>query len=604
MLMRSMPSVYHVFVDLEGVGVLGDGRGALAVEPELLARVGADGHEALARQAVGDAHDLAGGACHRVLVVADDVADQHHLRQPAAGQRPLALGGVAHGLQVAVVQVLQAGEQHALVLQAEQVVLDGHDAGHRVLRVAKKLQAHGAHVRRHAVHDPARAGDEAVAAFLLDAGQAGQELVGDVLAQAFLAEHAAGDVEPLGALELLAGGVEVLELEAGQLHVVDLAQVVVQARDLEPLGLGRDHAPGGQVVQCRAPQHGLLAARVHGHVAADAGGLGAGGVDREDEARTFGGVGHALRDDPGFAEDGGHRFLKARQSDHLHLAHGLELLGVDDRALPGQRHRATGVAGAAAARDDRQAEFDAAGHQRGHLGFTVGREHDEGIFHTPVGGIGDMRDAAEAVELEVVLGGGAAEHAARGLAQVPHGAELCRERIDRGPRGGQQLAHQQVAAGIGAGGAALLHLGQPVVQRVDQHLPPARVVEQVVFEVGVALHHPDVAQHLVQHARAAAGAALAAQLQQDLPGAHTQQPQHDLAVGERGVVVGNLAQADRTGVSGIGGVRQGGRGKGMRCIHRVTGDATAGLLSGRPKGRRSTAGACGGLIPLPCTTHP
>jgi hypothetical protein len=39
---------HHVLVDLEGVGVLGDGRRALAVEPELLARVGADGDEALA----------------------------------------------------------------------------------------------------------------------------------------------------------------------------------------------------------------------------------------------------------------------------------------------------------------------------------------------------------------------------------------------------------------------------------------------------------------------------------------------------------------------------------------------------------------------------
>ena len=69
------------------------------------------------------------------------------------------------------------------------------------LRVAEELQAHRARVRRHAVHDPARAGDQAVAAFLLDAGQAGEELVGDVLAQAFLAEGAAGDVQPLGALE-------------------------------------------------------------------------------------------------------------------------------------------------------------------------------------------------------------------------------------------------------------------------------------------------------------------------------------------------------------------------------------------------------------------
>ena len=100
---------HHVLVHLERVGVLGDGGGALAIEPELLARVGADGDEALARARVGHAHDLAGGARDGVLVGADDVAEQRHLGQAAA----LALGGVAHRAQVAVVQVLQAGQDRA-----------------------------------------------------------------------------------------------------------------------------------------------------------------------------------------------------------------------------------------------------------------------------------------------------------------------------------------------------------------------------------------------------------------------------------------------------------------------------------------------------------
>ena len=214
MLMRSMPSVYSA---MRGSGIttsslilkalvwLADGRGALAVEPELLARLGADGDEAFAAARVGNAHHLAGGARHGVGVVAGDVAEQHHLGQAAA----LALGGVAHRLQVAVVQVLQAGQQRAgALLLGKHEVLDLDDAGHRVLGVAEELQAHGARVRRHAVHHPARAGDQAVAAFLLDAGQAAQELVGHVLAQAFLAEGLAGNVQPLGAHQRLAAGLE------------------------------------------------------------------------------------------------------------------------------------------------------------------------------------------------------------------------------------------------------------------------------------------------------------------------------------------------------------------------------------------------------------
>jgi hypothetical protein len=60
------------------------------------------------------------------------------------------------------------------------------------------------------------------------------------------------------------------------------------------------------------------------------------------------------------------------------------------------------------------------------------------------------------------------------------------------------------------GPAALADLGQAVVQRLDQQGAALRVVEQVVLQVGVAAHDPDVAQHLVQHARRAAGAAFSA----------------------------------------------------------------------------------------------
>ena len=129
-----------------------------AVGPELLAGVGAHGHEAFAVAAVGQADDLAGGAGHAVFVVTDDVADEDHLGQAVATHRALALGGVAHGLEVAVVQVLQAGQDGAARLRhlGEHEVLDLDDRGHAQRRVAEELQAHGARVLGHAVHHPAR----------------------------------------------------------------------------------------------------------------------------------------------------------------------------------------------------------------------------------------------------------------------------------------------------------------------------------------------------------------------------------------------------------------------------------------------------------------
>ncbi len=421
----------------------------------------------------------------------------------------------------------------------------------------------------HAVHDPARAGDQAVAAFFLDAGQAGEELVGDVLAQAFLAEGRARDVEALAALQLLAAGIEVLQLERRHFNVMDLAEVVIQARDFEPLRLRRDHAPAGQVVERRAPQHRLLATGIHGDVAADAARLGRGRIDREHITRAIGCIGHALRDDASLAEDSGHRLRHARQRHHLDLAHRFQLFGIDDGALPRQRHRAAGVAGATAARDDRQFQLDAAGDQRRHLGLRVRRQHDKRHLDAPVRSVGDMRNAAQAVELDVVLGRRAAEHAARGFAQIPHRAEMRGKSFDRSTRRSEQLADQRIALRIGLRRAPFFDLVQPVVQRIDQRGAPLRVVEQVVFEVRVALHDPDVAQHLVQHARRTARATLVAQLVEQRPGARTEQAHHDLAVRERGVVVGNLAQPLQMGRVVLVVCQRLAGLLGQGCIHRV-----------------------------------
>ena len=66
-----------------------------------------------------------------------------------------------------------------------------------VARRAEEFQAHGTGMRGQPVQDEACRGDQAVATFLLDARQAGEELVGDVLAESGLAETAAGDGEDL-----------------------------------------------------------------------------------------------------------------------------------------------------------------------------------------------------------------------------------------------------------------------------------------------------------------------------------------------------------------------------------------------------------------------
>lgn len=339
------------------------------------------------------------------------------------------------------------------------------------------------------------------------------------------------------------------QLEGGDRRVVDLAQVVVQARDFEPVAVRIDHAPPGQVVQRGAPQHGLLAARVHGDVAADARGIDRGRVHREDETGALGGLRHAARHHAGGRIDGGDGVVDAGQVGHLDRIQALQLLGVDDGRERRQRHGAAGVAGAASARDDGQAQLEAALDDAGHLVFRVRRQHHERVLDAPVGGVGDVRHARQAVELDVVLGGHAAEHLLGAAAQVVHLGEFVLEGLDGAARvhdqlldlAGALIAFRVVVRGL-VGGAALLDLRQAVIERVDQHLPALGIVEQVVLQVRIAAHHPDVAQHFVQHPRGAAGAAFAAQLVEDLPRRLAQQTNDDFPIRERGVVIGNLAQ--------------------------------------------------------------
>ncbi len=156
---------------------------------------------------------------------------------------------------------------------------------------------------------PARRGDETVAAFFLHAGQAAQEFIGHILAETDLAKFRAFDVEALAAQgswpRRAARARLPHQVETGHEHVMDLAHVVIEAGYLEPVALRVDHAPPGEIVDRRSPQHGLLAAGVHRNVAADTGGVGGSGIDGEHDAGALRGFGDPLGDHAGAGQDAG-----------------------------------------------------------------------------------------------------------------------------------------------------------------------------------------------------------------------------------------------------------------------------------------------------------
>ena len=190
-------------------------------------------------------------------------------------------------------------------------VFDFDNAGHSVFGVAKEFHANRACVVGHAVQNPARAGDQAVATFFLNPWQTCQKFVGDIFAQAFFAENRAWNVESFFANQRGAIGFEIFQFKAGHFNIVNLAKIVVQARNLEPLRIGRHHAPAGQIVECSAPQHGLFTTRIHGDVAADAAGLSRSRINGKHPTGALCGIGHALRDHAHFGPQSGYLFVEA-----------------------------------------------------------------------------------------------------------------------------------------------------------------------------------------------------------------------------------------------------------------------------------------------------
>ena len=532
----------HILVDLERIGVAGDRGSARTVEPEFLARIGTHGDETLAMAGVRQTHDFARGGGNGGLVIADDIANQHHLGQHA----PLALGRIADRAQVALVQMFEPGEQRATRPPGTfQVVLDLDDRRDRVARLTKKLQADRAGMARHTMKHPARGGDQAITPFFLDAGQAREKLIGDILAQPGLAQAGPIDFEDSAADQMLPGrarAVKPLELEAHWAGFMNLAQVVIQTGDLKPVAVRIHHAPPGKVVQGGTPEHGLLAAGVHGHIATHARRLGRRRIDREHKTSLLSGLGHPFGDHARTRQhrsDGGRH---ARQRTHFDRTKLIELFGIDDGRLPGQGNRAARVARATTTRDDGQPELNATPHQAGDLLLGIRGQNDQGILDAPVSGVGDMGNAGQAVKLDVVLCGQPTEDADDAPAQLRGLVEQIFEGGDRGMRPAQQASNLFVTVRV-IGHPPLVDLGQAVAQRFDQQTTALRVVKQIVLQIGIALNHPDIAQNLVEHLGGATGAALAPQVRQQTPRVIAQKAADHLTIGKRGVVVGNLAQA-------------------------------------------------------------
>ena len=521
----------HVLVDLEGIGMRGNRRGARAVGPELPARLGADGDEAFRTALIGHAHHGRAGVGHRRLVVAGDVDQQHHLGQFAARR----LAAVLDGPDITFVHVFHAGQQH--IGAGIQVVPGFHDSRDREAQVgAEELETDSARVLRLAMQDEFRRRDETVAAFLLDARDAREKLVRHVLAEARFAQRASRHADDFRLLQRLVGTLLVADYpEFDLLLQMDLAQVVVQPLDLQPVAVRGHHAPGDQIVERRAPEHGLLAAGVHGDVAADGRGILGSRVHREYVAVAPGVLAHPAGDHAGAGAHGRHRPAYAGQFLQVDISQGFELFRVDHGGIPVQRHGAAVVAGAAAAWNDRQPERDAGPHDVARLLFGVRTDHHAGHLHAPVGGVGGMGDARHAAEVDIVAARDTPQALTDPPAQLPGAWIPVGETPDGLAGGGCELQGIGIALGPGH------DLVEAMVHRPDERIQAFFARQQVVLDIGITVHHPQITEHLEQHARRPPGHPGGAQSVEQVPRRLPEVADNDFTVGKRGVVVGYFA---------------------------------------------------------------
>jgi hypothetical protein len=82
--------------------------------------------------------------------------------------------------------------------------------------------------------------------------------------------------------------------------------------------------------------------------------------------------------------------------------------------------------------------------------------------------------------------------------------------------GTQQLSHLLIPLGVGTVSPAGNRI-EAMMQGVFEKPQAARVVEEVVFEIGIAFDNPNVTENFVQHTGRSTGTALTSQLFDDIP---------------------------------------------------------------------------------------
>ena len=109
---------HHVFIQFEGVGMFGNRGGACTIQPEFFACFGRNSNKTFATAQIGQPDNFRCGLGDRIFIITHHVGQQYHFWSCC----PFGFGRVAHGFEIAVIQVFKSG-QYRMRMRID-VVLD------------------------------------------------------------------------------------------------------------------------------------------------------------------------------------------------------------------------------------------------------------------------------------------------------------------------------------------------------------------------------------------------------------------------------------------------------------------------------------------------
>ena len=202
--------------------MFGNGGGTRTIQPESLPGFRTDRDKTFGITRITQTHDFGSGQSHLLVVITNNIPDQHHFWPTVI----LGFAGITDGFDIAFIKMLKTGQHDphlATFRQSRQIIPNLYNARHCFPNLTVKFQTEGTGKSRHLVQNPARRGNDTVAAFFLNTWKTTEKFVGNILAQFTLTKICTRNDQLFFGQQLAAFRVKTLQQKGDVFLIVNLA---------------------------------------------------------------------------------------------------------------------------------------------------------------------------------------------------------------------------------------------------------------------------------------------------------------------------------------------------------------------------------------------